>query len=299
MATTDINRAVLERSEYSPFGALLNRPISDGPAYVGHVTDAATGLTYMQQRYYDPAIGRFLSIDPVGANADTGDNFNRYWYGNNSPYVYTDPEGMCTGSHIENKDGTCAGSGDFLSNGFGPTMPGAQTVVHQAAIEGQLGVSGSGGMSGLYAANDGVQQPLYCAGGADCDFMYNQQQFLDGEISSDEFSERTEAQGAGGMTGAAIGGSLWGGIRYAPPALLYLRKNLRFDGPSPGLAYANGRVFGVSLRGSNVNVRLDYAPIPGSKGVPVLHLNFGKSGRGQAPHLVIWDPRWYTHNPLK
>jgi RHS repeat-associated protein len=93
VAVTDVNRNVIERSEYEPYGALLNRPISDGPGYTGHVMDAATGLTYMQQRYYDPQIGRFLSVDPVTADGNTGGNFNRYWYANNNPLTNTDPDG--------------------------------------------------------------------------------------------------------------------------------------------------------------------------------------------------------------
>jgi hypothetical protein len=47
----------------------------------------------MQQRYYDPAIGRFLSVDQVTASSGTGANFNRYWYANNNPYAFTDPDG--------------------------------------------------------------------------------------------------------------------------------------------------------------------------------------------------------------
>jgi uncharacterized protein RhaS with RHS repeats len=47
----------------------------------------------MQQRYYDPEVGRFLSVDPVGVDVATGANFNRYWYGNNNPYRYIDPDG--------------------------------------------------------------------------------------------------------------------------------------------------------------------------------------------------------------
>jgi uncharacterized protein RhaS with RHS repeats len=47
----------------------------------------------MQQRYYDPAAGRFLSIDPVTTDANTGGSFNRYAYANNSPYRYIDPDG--------------------------------------------------------------------------------------------------------------------------------------------------------------------------------------------------------------
>ena len=78
VAVTDANRNVIERSEYEPYGQLLNRPATNGPGYTGHVADAATGLSYMQQRYYDPAIGRFLSVDPVTADVATGANFNRY-----------------------------------------------------------------------------------------------------------------------------------------------------------------------------------------------------------------------------
>jgi len=48
---------------------------------------------YMQQRYYDPVVGRFLSVDPVTADSVTGSNFNRYWYANNNPYRFTDPDG--------------------------------------------------------------------------------------------------------------------------------------------------------------------------------------------------------------
>ena len=95
VATTDANGNVIERSEYEPYGKLLNRPLEDEPGYTGHVSDAATGLSYMQQRYYDPWIGRFLSVDPVTADTVTGWNFNRYNYAANNPYKFTDPDGRC------------------------------------------------------------------------------------------------------------------------------------------------------------------------------------------------------------
>ncbi|MEJ1095430.1 MULTISPECIES: RHS repeat-associated core domain-containing protein [unclassified Pseudoxanthomonas] len=85
---------VIERSEYAPYGELLNRPLTDGPGYTGHVQDAATGLTYMQQRYYDPQVGRFLSVDPVTASTANGSNFNRYKYASINPYLFVDPDGQ-------------------------------------------------------------------------------------------------------------------------------------------------------------------------------------------------------------
>ncbi|MGY0799873.1 RHS repeat-associated core domain-containing protein [Lysobacter sp. A286] len=93
VVVTSQGRGVLERTEYEPFGQVLNRPLKDGPGYTGHVEDATTGLVQMQQRYYDPMLGRFLSVDPVTANPKTGSNFNRYWYANNNPYANKDPDG--------------------------------------------------------------------------------------------------------------------------------------------------------------------------------------------------------------
>ncbi len=96
VATTNAAGAVIERTEYEPYGQVLNGPIEDGPGFTGHVSDAQTGLSYMQQRYYDPQIGRFLSVDPVTAY-DSGDwrLLNRYAYAFNSPYTFKDPDGRC------------------------------------------------------------------------------------------------------------------------------------------------------------------------------------------------------------
>ncbi|WP_254460905.1 RHS repeat-associated core domain-containing protein [Xanthomonas sacchari] len=83
----------------NPFGSLLNPQKADGPGYTGHVEDATTGLTYMQQRYYDSGIERFLSIDPV-MTRQNGANFNRYAYAANNPFSAIDPDGryVCKGS---------------------------------------------------------------------------------------------------------------------------------------------------------------------------------------------------------
>ncbi|MEZ0469592.1 RHS repeat-associated core domain-containing protein [Luteimonas salinilitoris] len=100
---TDALGSVVERREYEPYGAQLTPAVQDGPGYTGHVQDAATGLVYMQQRYYDAKLGRFLSVDPVTADANTGGNFNRYWYANNNPYKSIDPDGR----RACGKDTTC------------------------------------------------------------------------------------------------------------------------------------------------------------------------------------------------
>ncbi|GGK11723.1 hypothetical protein GCM10011394_21210 [Luteimonas terricola] len=94
VAVTNAAKVLIESSEYEPYGQVVNKPLFDGPGYTGHVQDAATGLTYMQQRYYDPQLGVFLSVDPVTAHdAKDWRLFHRYAYAFNNPYGFTDPDG--------------------------------------------------------------------------------------------------------------------------------------------------------------------------------------------------------------
>ncbi|MGG2100494.1 RHS repeat-associated core domain-containing protein [Stenotrophomonas sp. NRRL B-14846] len=96
VAETDASGNVIKRYAYEPYGAVVGGEVTDGPGYTGHVSDAATGLSYMQQRYMDPQLGAFLSVDPVTAQGK-GDMrlFNRYAYAFNNPYTFDDPDGRC------------------------------------------------------------------------------------------------------------------------------------------------------------------------------------------------------------
>jgi RHS repeat-associated protein len=95
LAKADAQGVIVARYDYAPYGT--SAPNLDaapaGPGYTGHVNDPDTGLVYMQARYYDPAVGRFLSGDPVGPSPGNTFNFNRYDYTNNNPINHTDPDG--------------------------------------------------------------------------------------------------------------------------------------------------------------------------------------------------------------
>jgi RHS repeat-associated protein len=90
VANSDSTGMILNRYRYAPYGESLNLAFGkymDGLGYTGHEMDQDTGLTYMQQRYYDPGLGRFLSTDPLDGAG------NRYWYADANPYKFTDPDG--------------------------------------------------------------------------------------------------------------------------------------------------------------------------------------------------------------
>jgi hypothetical protein len=50
-------------------------------------------LYYFKARYYDSAVGRFLSADTIVPNSNNPQSFNRYSYAYNNPLNYTDPSG--------------------------------------------------------------------------------------------------------------------------------------------------------------------------------------------------------------
>jgi RHS repeat-associated protein len=90
--------AIRFREHYTPYGEKTIDDVDnrDDPGFTGHIQDDASGLTYMQARYYDPVIGRFLSVDPMTFTSMGNDPtyFNRYAYVGNDPVNYMDPNGM-------------------------------------------------------------------------------------------------------------------------------------------------------------------------------------------------------------
>ncbi|MET9609233.1 RHS repeat-associated core domain-containing protein [Streptomyces sp. NPDC006512] len=95
--TTSIDAATLQvqRRATKPFGENRGAAPSAWPGergFVGGVQDRTTGLTHLGAREYDPAVGRFLSVDPQLA-VDDSRQHNGYQYGNNSPLTESDPTG--------------------------------------------------------------------------------------------------------------------------------------------------------------------------------------------------------------
>ncbi|MFE5036806.1 polymorphic toxin-type HINT domain-containing protein [Streptomyces sp. NPDC056683] len=83
-----------------PFGGLrgtVPNSWTGTRGFVGGTNDTATGLTHLGAREYDPATGRFLSVDPV-FTADDPQQMHGYSYADNNPLTYSDPAGTEIGS---------------------------------------------------------------------------------------------------------------------------------------------------------------------------------------------------------
>lgn len=120
--TADAAQAVTRRKTGifgTPRGAQVG-PWAGDKGFIGGTKDADTGLTHLGAREYDPAIGRFISVDPI-LDLNDPQSVNGYSYSGNNPVSYSDP----TGTIKWNSDGTqcsggwkkCGTGGSSLSGG--------------------------------------------------------------------------------------------------------------------------------------------------------------------------------------
>lgn len=94
-----------QEMSYDAWGMLRDPETHEGPTsgfkvvpflsrgYAGHEHWASLRLINMNARLYDPAVGRFLSPDPLVQMPDMTQNFNRYSYCLNNPLRYVDEDG--------------------------------------------------------------------------------------------------------------------------------------------------------------------------------------------------------------
>jgi RHS repeat-associated protein len=100
-ALTDLAGAVTQRANYRVYGERLGtQAVVEAKGYIDERHDDDTGLTYLNARYYDPAIGRFVSADPSDPTA-AGVGVNRYAYAGNNPVLNLDPLGLEFGSSYQ------------------------------------------------------------------------------------------------------------------------------------------------------------------------------------------------------
>ena len=74
------------------YGALTSNPLR----YRGYICDNETGFYYLQSRYYDPAIRRFINADSYASTGQDFIGYNMFAYCGNNPIMGIDPFGEWT-----------------------------------------------------------------------------------------------------------------------------------------------------------------------------------------------------------
>ena len=91
------SKQIVAKYSYDAWGKLLTKEGTLADAnpfrYRGYYYDSETGMYYLNSRYYDPEVGRFLNVDAfLGANVGAA-TFNLFAYCGNNPAVLADPTG--------------------------------------------------------------------------------------------------------------------------------------------------------------------------------------------------------------
>ncbi len=128
------------KEQYKPYGERYNKTSlndNDNLSFTGYSEDNDTGLSYAGARWYNPVLGRFTGIDPVGINPLNYLTLNRYAYANNNPYRYVDPDGRAPQAIKGDSAGFFLNGGLFTV--YSPSNPGGKT--YGTAADAQSGLS--------------------------------------------------------------------------------------------------------------------------------------------------------------
>lgn len=98
---------------YRSYGDVKAGATAARPTYLGLASQLldASGLYYMRARWYDPAVGRFISRDPLRGSAMSPASLNSYSYAAADPIGRADPTGLNAEGHEHDGIG-----GSLISN---------------------------------------------------------------------------------------------------------------------------------------------------------------------------------------
>ncbi len=82
----------MSNEKFYPYGRTSSGGVGTDKQFTGHQKEGA--LYFMQARFYDPMLGRFMSADSIVPEPGNPQSLNRYSYVNNNPLRYTDPTGL-------------------------------------------------------------------------------------------------------------------------------------------------------------------------------------------------------------
>ena len=90
--------------EYDPYGNIVSATGTMAQInplrYRGYYYDTDSGFYYLQSRYYDPAIGRFITADVLVSTGQGVQGYNMFAYCNNNPVNNVDPIGCAPSKYF-------------------------------------------------------------------------------------------------------------------------------------------------------------------------------------------------------
>ena len=95
---SDNSQQITDTYTYDAFGILLNRSgaTENNYLYTGEQYDPNVGFYYLRARYYNPSVGRFISMDTFPGMQFEPGSIHKYLYCQNRPLDRWDPSGDWT-----------------------------------------------------------------------------------------------------------------------------------------------------------------------------------------------------------
>ena len=165
-AVTNGGGTLEELMDYFPYGNVRldqkSGSFDEQRKYAGSELDADSGLNYMQARYYNSGIGRFVSQDtsfwslPVLYLLDPQQQ-NSYSYARNNPMMYIDPNGHSIRSWFQSQYQFARGAAEAWLQDNSGGLYGPKEVDSQAYYRGQQAGHAIATAQGVYETYLGVQ----------------------------------------------------------------------------------------------------------------------------------------------
>lgn len=249
---TDSSGNILVTYDYDSFGNTIKVTDTSGIGlssknpyrYRSYRYDTETGYYYLNQRYYDPKVGRFISQDNIGfSDPSNSKGLNLYTYCLNNPVMYSDPSGKFAISILAMVIiGTVVGGalgfgfdvgGQLINNGWNfnevdwgsatnSTIVGAALGFSMAMGVGYLGpvIAGASGASGMAALGAfGVSATVSFGAGA---LGYTSEEWING---------KTPDFGKAMMHGGFV--AIEGMINFGVGGVIGSMGNIGTKGPNP------------------------------------------------------------------
>ena len=206
------NRLVLRvgsgvtRADYGPFGQPLTSNGSvalQGKGWINERYDPETGLQYLNARYYDPLLARFLTPDTWDPDLP-GVDINRYAYAGNDPVNFSDPNGHVALDSAARASMTANDSGDDYNRAWAE-RENARSKAEEAGPQGRGPVDAAGYAAGTAkGAYNAVSDAVKVLSGG-----YLDAGRYSASSGSQELGMRNGAAlaGAAGLRGARLGGT--------------------------------------------------------------------------------------------